>query len=173
MNFIFQTKRLSLRKFELTDSEFIIELLNSEGWIRFIGNSNVKTVDQAQNYLLNSPLKSYTLNGFGLCMVETIADKCPIGMCGLVFRENLDKPDIGFAFLPAYHGKGYAYEIANATLKYAKEHLDIPEVYGITVEDNHKSISLLNRLGFNYLKNINFSNDNTPLMLFSSDSHKS
>ena len=94
---IFETERLRLRKFTFDDTKFIIELLNSPGWIEFIGDRNVKTEDQAAAYLQNGPMKSYVQNGFGLSMVETKAGH-PIGMCGILKRDTLDNPDIGFAF---------------------------------------------------------------------------
>jgi RimJ/RimL family protein N-acetyltransferase len=168
MNCIILTDRLRLREFELTDSAFIVELLNSEGWLRFIGKSSVQTEEQARNYLINGPIKSYRENGYGLCMVERTEDDKPIGMCGIIKRDNLDKPDIGFAFLPEFHGKGYAFEIASATLEYAKETLNIPEIYAITVAYNEKSIKLLERIGLKFIKTIYMANDKEALLLFSS-----
>ena len=103
--YILRTERLQLRRFCFDDSEFIISLLNSEGWLKYIGDRNVKTKEQAENYLKNGPLKSYEQNGFGLSMVETRNGK-PIGMCGLIKRNYLEHPDIGFAFLPEFSSMG-------------------------------------------------------------------
>ena len=37
-----------------------------------------------------------------------------MGTCGVYARENTDNaPDIGFAFLPEFEGKGYGYESAH------------------------------------------------------------
>ena len=70
MAYIIETERLRLREFTLHDVDFIIELLNSAGWLQFIGDKNVKTVEQAKSYLENGPIKSYQTNGFGLSLVE-------------------------------------------------------------------------------------------------------
>src|SRR5688572_21540231 len=118
MNYFLETQRLGLREFTRDDAVFIVELLNTPGWLQFIGDRNVKTKEQAIIYLENGPLKSYKENGFGSWMVELKEDKTPIGMCGILRRESLENPDIGFAFLPEYTGKGYAFEIASATLSY-------------------------------------------------------
>src|SRR5688572_30067332 len=120
MKIILVTKRLRLREFTPDDGEFIIELFNSPDWLKFIGDRKVKTIGQAQYYLENGPIKSYQQNGYGLYLVEKKDDAVPIGMCGILNRNTLDHPDIGFAFLPDYNGKGYALEIANATMTYAK-----------------------------------------------------
>src|SRR5690348_11717563 len=99
MKKILETERLVLREFDLDDTPFIIELLNSPGWLKYIGDRHVKTDDDAKRYLQNGPMKSYADNGFGLCMVM-LTDGTPVGMCGIINRADLEHPDIGFAFLP-------------------------------------------------------------------------
>jgi RimJ/RimL family protein N-acetyltransferase len=165
MGYILETERLKLREFTTSDTAFIIELLNSPGWIQFIGDRNVKTEEQALSYLENGPLKSYTVNGFGLSMVET-KDGIPVGMSGIIRRDNLENPDIGFAFLPAFDGKGYGFEIASALLVYAKDRLGLSEISAITVPANAKSIRLLEKLGFKFVKTFCFANSEEELLLF-------
>jgi RimJ/RimL family protein N-acetyltransferase len=167
MKYIFQTERLRLREFTLNDAQFIIELLNSPGWLRFIGDRNVKTEQQAIDYLENGPLKSYRENGFGLSLVEKKSDNVAIGMCGILRRDNLDNPDLGFAFLPEFSGNGYAYEITLATLMYTMSTLKIPKVWAITVGDNEKSIGLLEKLGFSFLNTISSADGKSELRLYS------
>ena len=163
-HYIFETERLRLRKFTIDDTKFIIELLNSPGWIEFIGDRNVKTEDQATAYLENGPMKSYAQNGFGLSMVETKAGQ-PIGMCGLIKRDTLDNPDIGFAFLEEFTGNGYAYEIASATLSYAIKDLNIQKISAITLPHNEPSIRLLEKIGMRFVKSF-ISEKNEHLLLF-------
>ena len=93
----------------------------------------------------------------------------PIGMCGIIARPNLEKPDIGFAFLPEYIGNGYAFEIAAATLDYAKEQLKIPVIYAITVPDNSSSIRLIEKIGLGYVKTFCFEGDDEELYLYSTE----
>jgi RimJ/RimL family protein N-acetyltransferase len=150
MNYILETQRLRLKEFTYDDTPFIIELLNSPGWIEYIGDRNVRTEEQAIAYLQNGPLKSYDKNGFGLSLVELKEDKVPIGMCGIIKRDDLDHPDLGFAFLPGYTSKGYAHEIASATLDHAKSSLGIKTILAITLPKNERSVRLLEKLGFIY-----------------------
>jgi RimJ/RimL family protein N-acetyltransferase len=167
MEYILETERLTLREFTIGDAKFIIQLLNSPGWIEFIGDRNVKTDEQAKDYLLNGPIKSYRENGFGLSLVETKNDKTPLGMCGLLKRDKLENPDIGFAFLPEFTGKGFAYEIAKATMDYAKDVLKMSCVLAITTPTNTASIKLLEKIGLKFKKIFSFPNENEELMLFS------
>jgi RimJ/RimL family protein N-acetyltransferase len=147
---IIETERLVLRQFTLQDSAFILNLLNTEGWLRYIGDRNIKTTQQAEDYLNNGPLKSYKINGFGLGLVALKPDGKPIGMCGLIKRDYLDHVDIGFAFLPDFIGKGYAYEIAKRTLQYGFEQLQQDKILAITLPENSASIRLLSKLGLAY-----------------------
>ncbi len=169
MNLILKTERLMLRQFTTDDAKFIVELVNSPGWLEFIGDRNVRTEEQAREYLQKGPLKSYELNGFGLYMVELKNEKTPIGMCGVLKRENLEKPAIGFAFLPGFTGKGFAFEIAKATMMYAKDKLKLPVIFAITVVENNRAIKLLEKLGMKFIKVFSFPDDNEELMLYSNE----
>ncbi len=167
MENILETERLILRQFTTDDSKFIVQLLNSPGWIEFIGDRNIKTEEQAKEYLQKGPLKSYEVNRFGLSLVEMKNDRTPIGMCGILKRDNLENPDIGFAFLPEFTGKGFAFEIANATMVYAKDKLKLPVIFAITVSNNKTSIKLLEKIGMKFIKLFCLPNDHEELMLYS------
>lgn len=166
MKNILETERLLLREFSTEDASFIIELLNSPGWLKYIGDRNVKTLEQASEYLLNGPIKSYAVNGYGLWLVEKKDDQAKIGMCGIIRRETLKDPDIGFAFLPEFSGKGYAYEIAKACLDHAKNTLGIKTISAITVPYNESSIRLLEKLGLSMQRTIMLPGSTEELLLY-------
>jgi RimJ/RimL family protein N-acetyltransferase len=165
---ILETDRLILREFTIYDARFIVDLLNSPGWLEFIGDRNVRTEEQADNYLLNVPLRSYHENGFGLYMVELKSGNTPAGMCGLLKRDYLEHHDIGFAFLPEYTGKGYAFEIVSALISYAKQTLSIPTLLAITLPGNTKSIRLLERVGLQFVRMVVPPQGQEELMVFGS-----
>jgi RimJ/RimL family protein N-acetyltransferase len=82
--------------------------------------------------------------------VELKPDGVPIGMCGFVRRATLPGPDIGFAFLPQFEGKGFGYESAAAAMNYGREGLGFGTVLAITSKDNVISGKLLSKLGFRF-----------------------
>lgn len=92
-----------------------------------------------------------------------------IGMCGFVRRDGLPYPDIGFAFLPDFEGKGYAHESARAAMRYGWEELGLKRVLAITSLDNDSSIRLLRKLGFKEDGLIILPDATEELRLFSSD----
>ena len=166
MKQILVTDRLILREFTTSDASFIFELLNSEDWLRYIGDRNIKTISDAENYLTEGPIKSYKLRGFGLyavCLKET---GLPIGMCGLLKREFLDYPDVGFAFLPRFFGNGYGSEMVMATLKWGFNTLAIDKIQAIVAPGNQVSIALLHKLGFAYEKKVQMPEGDEILILY-------
>jgi RimJ/RimL family protein N-acetyltransferase len=166
MRYILETERLKLREFTLDDKHFIVELVNSPGWLKFIGDRNIHTEADAGDYLRNGPLSSYAEHGFGLSMVELKDTKQPIGMCGILKRADLEHPDIGFAFLSEFCGKGYAVEIAEATLQHAEKVLGLNKILAITVPENSSSIRLLERIGMKFIKPVVLPNKDTELRLY-------
>jgi RimJ/RimL family protein N-acetyltransferase len=162
-----QTGRLELRQFVLTDAGFIVQLLNQPSFIRFIGDKGVRTLDDAENYLTNGPIESYKRHGFGLYCVELKDTNTPIGMCGLLKRETLPDVDLGFAFLPEYWARGYAFEAASASLVQARDVFRLTKILAITNPDNDASIKLLKRLGFQFQQVMKLSNDSDEVKVFS------
>jgi len=165
-----ETDRLLIRKVSLDDDAFIFELLNSPTWLRFIGDRGIHTLTDARQYILNVPLKNYEELGFGPYLVKVKSNGVPIGMCGLFRREILDDPDIGFAFLPEYAGKGYGYEAALAVIAYSRNVFGLTRLLGITDPENQKSIRLLEKLGLRFEKRIRFKVDGEESLLFATSS---
>lgn len=149
---LLQTKRLSLRCFESSDSDFILRLLNEPSFHKNIGDRKVRTNDDAINYINSRLVPSYANYGYGLYMVEKL-DGSPVGMCGLVKRDPNEDPDVGFAFVPETWQQGYAFEAASAVIDFARNTLKIRRILGITIPDNVASIKTLQKLGLKFLRN--------------------
>ncbi len=147
---IVETKRLALKKLAETDGEFILELLNSPGFLENIGDRKVRNLEDAKAYIVNGPNQSYSINGYGLYLVELKEAGEKIGICGLVKRDIFEHADVGFAFLPKFFRQGYALESSAGVLKYAKEVLKMKKILGITKMHNMASIGVLEKLGLTY-----------------------
>jgi len=164
---LLETDRLLLRKITLNDSEFIIELLNDPSFIKNIGDKEVRTVQDAHRYILEGPAASYKKNGFGLYLVILKETAKPIGVCGLIKRYNLENVDVGFAFLPAFRGKGYAFESALAVVEYGRTKFKLKKIVGVTNPDNTSSIAVLEKIGLNFEKMIKMKDDEPEIGLYS------
>src|SRR5690349_9858902 len=116
-----ETPRLHIRPFSFNDAPFILRLLNEPSFLQHIGDKGVRDLEGAKVYLTNGPMASYARHGHGLMAVVLKATGEPIGMCGLLKRDNLEHPDLGYAFLPEFWSKGYAREAAKATLDHGSK----------------------------------------------------
>ena len=144
---IIETDRVTLKEAKLEDADFFFELLNSPNWIRFIGDRSIRSRRDAENYIESSLIKSYRENGFGLYLMSLKSEDTPIGICGLLQRTYLDQPDIGFAVLSVYEGKGYTLEAAEAIIDWGSKKFKLEGIYAITTHSNIRSQRLLKRLG--------------------------
>lgn len=163
---VLETERLVLRHLEESDAELILGLLNEPSFHRYIGDKGVRTLDDARGYIISGPRASYEENGFGLYCTELTTDRTPIGICGLVKRPQLDDPDVGFAFLPAFWSRGYATEASAAVLKYGREKLGIERIVAITSLDNEASARVLTKIGLGSWTVTRLA-DGDPVKLFS------
>lgn len=160
-----KTSRLTIRRLTLADAAFIYDLVNQPSWLNFIGDKGVNNLQDARTYI-QSIFDMYQKFGFGLYRVEISASGEAIGICGLVKRESLQNFDIGFALLSQYEGNGYAFESASSVLQLARNTFELSRIAAICSVDNHASIKLLNKLGFQLDTSMTIAPDGKPLKLF-------
>lgn len=161
---IAHTDRLHLRHINVSDAQFIYQLYNQPSFIKYIGDRGIHSVTDAEAFI--SKVKANYLHyGFWLYLVEDKESNQPLGVNGLIQRDYLDAPDIGFALMPEYCGKGFAKESSLAVLQHAKQ-LKLTSIYAITSPDNTVSESMLNRLGFVFQRQDFFDGSATPINLF-------
>jgi len=161
---ITQTPRLLLTHFTEQDAPFILRILNTPGWLQFIGDRNVRTPEAAEQYTKEKLIGAYQQFGFGMYAVRLQDTREIIGMCGLVKRDHLEHADIGYAFLPEFTGQGYAREAAAAVLEYANQTLGLKPLLAIVTPNNTSSIKLLEKLNFNFQRRVAMNGE--ELMLF-------
>lgn len=166
---VMETSRITIRHLLPDDAAFMLELLNDPSFIRNIGDRGVRDLEGARGYIMRSAVASHEKHGYGLDLVELKATAEPAGICGLVRRDYLDDPDIGFAFLPQFTGLGYAVESAAAVLEHARRVLKLPRVFAIVSPDNARSIRVIEKIGLRYERMITPPGDSQAIRLFTSD----
>jgi RimJ/RimL family protein N-acetyltransferase len=147
---ILETERLSLHELAPQDAPFILELLMSRGFTENIGDRGVRDLDGARAYI-ERQREGYAANGFGLWRADVTATGEPAGICGLVKRDGLDHPDVGYAFLERFWGRGYAAVVAAATLAHGRDVLGLPTIVAVTKPENLGSIAVLRKIGMKSL----------------------
>jgi RimJ/RimL family protein N-acetyltransferase len=151
---LLSTERISLIRLEGNECDFIVSLMNSPGWLTHIGNRNVHTCAEVKTYVAYHIVPHYSNSVYGMHGIFDNQQQLLVGICGLLQRDYLEYPDLGFALLTKFERKGYALEASKLVLAFAFEQLHVENIAGITVPANIKSITLLERLGMEFVKNI-------------------
>jgi [ribosomal protein S5]-alanine N-acetyltransferase len=163
------TRRLQLRPLTFEDDAFILELLNEPSFIEYIGDKQVRTREEARLYIESGPQASWSTHGFGLDCVELRSTVQPIGMCGLLKRDILPDPDVGYAFLQEFWSRGYASEAVRAVLNDARQRLALRRVAAVVSNDNTASVRLLERMGFRFQRMFEFHEGEAEVRLYRID----
>ncbi|UTW66018.1 GNAT family N-acetyltransferase [bacterium SCSIO 12643] len=162
----FETERLIVRPTSLEDASFLLELMNTPKWIQFIGDRKVHTEEDAKRYIEERMFPQLERLGYSNNTVIRKSDMIKVGSCGLYDREGLEGVDIGFAFLPQFEGKGYAFESSDMLKNLAIEKWNLKKIGAITLEDNKSSQRLLERLGLKFQKLMRLEGDSEELMYY-------
>lgn len=147
---VLETPRLALREMVESDAPFILAVLTDPAFLKYIGDRGVRSLDDARRYVETGPRAMYARLGFGLWVVETRDGGAPVGICGLLKRDTLPDVDVGYAFLPAYRGLGYAAEAARACCEFGLADRGLQRILAIVSPGNAASVRVLEKIGFRH-----------------------
>lgn len=159
---VLQTPRLSLREMEPGDAPFILTQLTDPLFLANIGDRGVHDLDSAHAYI-ERWRANYARDGYGLWLIELRDTGEPIGMAGIVRRDTLPSPDIGYSLLPQHRAKGYAVEACAAVRDHAMQALNLPQLLAIVLPGNASSVKVLERIGLRYRENVRMGEEELQL----------
>lgn len=162
----YETERLILKPTTEEDAAYILELMNSPKWIQYIGDRNLKTLEDAEAYIRLKMLPQLERLGFSNYTIIRKSDGVKMGSCGLYDREGVKGVDIGYALLEAYEGQGYAIESAIKIRDLGFSDFGQNKISAITAVDNYASQKLLKKLGLEFVKKTILPEETEEVMLF-------
>jgi ribosomal-protein-alanine N-acetyltransferase len=149
MHLNLETNRLIIRPISIDDNGFIWKLVNTEGWLKYIGDRNVNNDQDAKIYI--QKILDREGEGWYYGVFENKHTKIAMGIVTFLQRETQAYPDLGFATLPEFEGFGYTLEASQAFLdNLLSDHHDLSKIIAITKSDNLRSINLIKKLGFEF-----------------------
>ena len=162
-----ETGRLWLRRLTVDDADLMLAIWNDPAFVQFVGDRGIRDLEQAREAMQSGVFALYRDYGFGPYAMVLKTEGTRIGICGLFKREALEHPDIGFAALPQYCGKGYTGEAAEVVVAHARDDLGIGELTAIVSPGNAASIGLIEKLGLSYSGTITMPGDDEAICLYS------
>ena len=163
---VLETSRLSLHEFERSDASFLLEVMNQPDYHRYIGDRGLRTVADAETYIEEKLISEYKKRGFGFWLMRRKDGMIPVGFAGIIMRDELDEPDVGYAIHETFAGNGYAREATIGILNYVAEFLDFPVICAITDPHNKASINVLMKCGFHFDKQAQVFSDEPELNIY-------
>ncbi|WP_394132820.1 GNAT family N-acetyltransferase [Shewanella maritima] len=150
MKIITTTSRLVIREFNVDDAQSVYDFNAPKVVNLYTGDAGVcNNVENALSIINNIWLKEYATHGFARWAVALKDTGKVIGFCG--FKQETRFVDIGYRLHPDYWGKGIATEANLACIEYAKQHLNLIEVFGDVMPENTASANVLKKLGMQYV----------------------
>jgi RimJ/RimL family protein N-acetyltransferase len=166
MDIKLRTERLQLRWLTLDDAELMLAVWNDPAFVRFVGDRGIRTVDEARMTMEEGTMKLYSDHGYGPFRMALADSDEPIGICGLFRREGLDDPDIGFATLPEFCGRGFAFEAACAVIDHARDELGLLRLIAIVSPENEASVGLIRKLGLRFERMYRMAGDDDDIAIY-------
>lgn len=168
-NKVYETERLIIRPMSLDDADLIFELYNMPKFIKFIGDRNINSLADAENYIKAKFLPQFEKLSFGNYLIVLKEGNIKIGGVGIFEREGLDIVDIGFSVLERFEGKGYMFEAAQKVKSIGMDDFGLNKISAITVKDNFSSQKLIERLGLKFQKYVKLPNEDEELMYYETE----
>lgn len=165
----YETERLIIRPMSLDDVDLIFELYNMPKFIKFIGNRNINSLSDAENYIKTKFLPQFEKSGFGNYLIVLKDGNQKIGGVGIFEREGLDIVDIGFSVLERFKGKGLMFEAAQKVKSIGMDDFGLSKISAITTKNNFSSQKLIEKLGLKFQKYVTLPNEDEELMYYETE----
>ena len=162
----FFTDRCEMHIITENDSDLVLSVLNSAGFIKYVGDRQVKTLEAASDYIRDRMLPQYRKYGYGNYCITRKSDQAKMGMVGFFIRSGNDHGDVGFSILPQYEGYGYVYEAATGLIDILSKVFNITTFHAIVMPENDRSVNLIKRLGMSYLREFKEDTTGTTLAVY-------
>lgn len=151
MHIIFETPRLYLRQFTLADTELVLRLNSDPAVLQYLHEPMLKDEAHATE-ILNTIIFPQYKNNLGRWATFLKDTNEFIGWCGLKYLPEREEIDLGYRFIPAYWGKGYACEAAKHTVDHGLHHLQLKTISGMAHINNIASLKILEKIGMQFIK---------------------
>jgi len=142
------SERLSYRAVTPADLQAFHGLVRDEHIRRFMMDGNVFSPEWSLGHIRDSQaLLASTGKGLWLAHEKQTGEL--VGFCGfLLLPEVHDRPELVYALTERFTGRGFATEMAHASIAEARRHAPLDEILASVDAVNAASVRVLQKLGF-------------------------
>ncbi len=149
MSVIFETQRLRVRHFTAADYDNFFSLQGNAEVMQYIRPPRTK--EESDSFLTDKILTTLPTDFKGYWAVEEKATRLFIGSFVIIpIPDDVEKTQLGYSFLPAHWGKGFATEATKEGLNYFRDKTPLTELYAVTETPHIASQKVLLKAGFQF-----------------------
>jgi RimJ/RimL family protein N-acetyltransferase len=141
------TERLHLRTFSAADVDELAALFADPDVMRYVGNGEPADRAEAEK-ALTSIIGHWIRHGFGRWAVEDKHTREFVGYGGL--RSLFGTPEVVYHLAKRHWGKGFATELARASLRYGFDVHNFDRIVAIAKPGNTASIHVMEKIGMQF-----------------------
>lgn len=135
------SERLRFEPLNRSHAPLVLALFTDPMFIRYVGDRGLRSEADAIEQIEGPLARQQRAYATKYAVFEQ--DE-PVGLCGLMQRDYLPAPDLGYSFLPTARGRGLAREAARWVLSHSQQAM----VYAMVNSDNQASRALLEHMAF-------------------------
>jgi len=142
-----QTARIIMRPFKLSDTpEFHRVIYGDSDVVRYLPGGVPRTPDETHT-ITAKRIQSWVDNDFSMWALIEQDTGSFVGEAGLLKMPGTPIIEVGYAMGKPFWGKGYATEVAQASLRFGFETLYLESISAVAVPENTASRNVLEKLG--------------------------
>jgi [ribosomal protein S5]-alanine N-acetyltransferase len=144
-----RTARLILRRLQPEEAEVLFRIYQSEGVLRYFPITVPPALEKVQHFI-RSQGEHWEKYGYGNWGVLPDGGQEIIGWAGLQYLPELDETEVGFLLDRPWWGKGYATEVAQASIKFGFENFNLDHIIALVHPENLASQRVIEKCGLVY-----------------------
>jgi RimJ/RimL family protein N-acetyltransferase len=151
---VIDTPRLHFRPFEAADAAIVFPWMTDTEIMRYMPTGQDYTMEQVEARVARY-MAHQEKYGYSRWLMFDRATGEAIGDAGLLYLPASQETELGYRLIKPWWGKGLGTETAIAWLEYAFADLGLPEVIAFSHPDNVASVRVMQKSGFEFLRDDN------------------
>lgn len=155
MSFVIETERLKIRPWSEDDLDHYLLLANDVGYNCFSLPGQFALDPEEAKERIKDRVDLVNSKKVGKFLLFLKDSGAVIGTCGLgAYKlDNQEEMELGYRLRLQYWEKGFATEASRAILNDGFKRLNLKRIVAFAVPQNRPSIRVVEKLGFQYIKN--------------------
>lgn len=148
-----QINHIVLRPLELSDTEILYRINQTEGVLRYFPTTTPPPLERVERFIA-SQHEHWEKYGYGNWGIVPEGESRIVGWAGLQYLPELDEVEVGYLLDKPFWGKGLATEAARESIRDGFERCGLDHIIALVHPDNFASRHVIEKCGMTYVETI-------------------